>query len=65
MTLTLHGATASAQSQGAADASTTSCGQLLVPASDLSPGTWAVDVTYSSPSGKSVTPAKTTVEVTR
>jgi hypothetical protein len=65
MTLTHAGHSASATSQGAADASTTSCSQLLVPFSDLSPGTWAVDVTYSSPSGKTVAPAKTTVEVTR
>jgi hypothetical protein len=65
MTLTLDGHSASAQSAGLADASTTSCGQLLVPFSELSPGTWAVDVTYSSPRGKVVAPAQTTVEVSR
>ena len=65
LTLTLDGKTASAQSEALPDAQTTSCGQIVVPFSDLSPGTWAADLAYSSPSGKTVTPAKTTVEVSR
>jgi hypothetical protein len=65
MTLTLDGKSASAESAGLADASTTSCGQLLVPFSELSAGTWAVEVTYASPSGKTVIPAQATVEVSR
>jgi hypothetical protein len=65
MTLTLDGHTASVQTDGLADASTTSCGRLVVPFSKLSPGTWTAEVTYSSPSGKTVTPAQTTVEVAR
>lgn len=63
VTLTLDGDTASAESDGTADASTTSCGQMLVPFAELSAGTWSVDVTYSSPSGASVAPAAGTVEV--
>ena len=65
MTLTLDGDKASVTTDGLPDAQTTSCGQLVVPYSELSPGTWAVDVTYSSPAGKNVTPAQTTVEVAR
>jgi hypothetical protein len=65
MTMSLDGASASTDSEGLADASTTSCGQLLVPFSELSPGSWTVDVTYSSPTGKAVAPGRTTVEVPR
>ena len=63
MTLSLNGVSASTDSEALADATTTSCGQLLVPFSELTPGTWAVDVTYSSPAGKAVAPGRTTVEV--
>jgi hypothetical protein len=63
MTLSLDGVSASTDSEALADASTTSCGQLLVPFSELTPGTWAVDVTYSSPTGTAVAPGRTTVEV--
>jgi hypothetical protein len=63
VTLSLDGTTAAAESDGTADASTTSCGQMLVPFDELSPGSWAVDVTYSSPSGGPVAAGRTTVEV--
>lgn len=63
LTLTLDGDTASAESTGIADASTTSCGQMLVPVAEVSAGTWSVEVTYASPSGESVAPAVGTVEV--
>ena len=49
LTLTLGTSTASAESVAYADASSTSCDLLSVPAAQLSPGTWEVTVTYSSP----------------
>ncbi|TQN41518.1 hypothetical protein FHU33_0886 [Blastococcus colisei] len=46
-----------------ADASTTTCGQLLVPFADLGSGSWTATVTYVSPAGESLGVADTTVEV--
>lgn len=63
MTLTLDGASVSTGTDGVADVGTTSCGQMSAPLAELSPGTWTVDVTYSSPTGSSVAPARATVDV--
>lgn len=63
LTLSRDGASATAQSESVADASTTSCGQLLVPFSEVTAGTWTADVTYTSPAGHSVAGGRTTVEV--
>jgi hypothetical protein len=63
MTLSLAGDDAATETEGLADASTTTCGQMVVPFSELSPGTWDVDVAYTSPAGTVVAPGHTTVEV--
>jgi hypothetical protein len=42
------GTTASAESTGMADASTTSCGSVLLPGDQLSAGTWKVVLSYES-----------------
>lgn len=44
------GRTASATTSAIADATTTSCGVLTIPASQLVPGRWEGTVSYSSPS---------------
>ncbi len=54
LTLSKGGESATAESEALADASTTSCGQLVVPFSELEPGTWAAEVTYTSPQGRAV-----------
>jgi hypothetical protein len=50
-----EGRTATAERVGIADATTTSCGTLVIPRSDVSPGTWDVVLSYESPtsSGRS------------
>ncbi|MFP5373056.1 MAG: hypothetical protein ACLGI3_20255 [Actinomycetes bacterium] len=63
LTLSLDGASATSESESVADARTTSCGELIVPVADLSPGTWTADVAYASPRGSAVTAARTSVEV--
>lgn len=49
--LTRGGATPHATSHGTASASTTSCGELRIPASSVGPGTWKANLTYASPAG--------------
>lgn len=49
--MTQGGRTLTAQSRAAADATTTDCGQLRIPAGSVSPGTWRANVSYSSPAG--------------
>ncbi|OJV82130.1 MAG: hypothetical protein BGO37_03785 [Cellulomonas sp. 73-92] len=49
LTVTLGSATVKVDGQAYADASSTSCGLLTVPAKDLSKGTWHADVSYGSP----------------
>lgn len=48
LTLTLHNTTVTRSRTAVADASTTSCGSLTVPSSDLSAGTWQAILSYSS-----------------
>lgn len=49
--LTQGGAAPHATSQGTADASTTDCGELRIPAASVSPGTWKATLSYVSPAG--------------
>jgi hypothetical protein len=63
LTLSKEGESAGAESEALADASTTSCGQLLVPFSELEPGTWTAEVTYTSPTGRAVAAGQTEVVV--
>ena len=63
LTLSGNGKPVSVTTESVPDASTTSCGQLLVPYAEVAPGTWTADVTYSSPGGHSVADARTTIEV--
>ena len=63
LTLSQGARSAVAESQGVADASTTSCGQLVVPFSELGSGTWDAEVTYASPGGHPVAAGRTTVEL--
>jgi hypothetical protein len=63
LTLSGDGQPVSVTTESVPDASTTSCGQLLVPYDQVAPGTWTADVTYSSPGGHSVADASTTIEV--
>lgn len=53
----------SAETSGVADASTTSCGGLVVPADELSKGTWTVELQYESEGTVYASPT-TDVEVT-
>jgi len=62
LTLTKGGVTASASRPASADVSTTSCGALSVPGSELSSGTWEAVLTYESP-GAAGTSAPVEVEV--
>ena len=50
LSLTNGSLTATAHSDATADASTTSCGEMTVPHSQLSSGTWQAVVSYASPS---------------
>jgi hypothetical protein len=61
--LSKDGESAAAESEALPDASTTSCGQLVVPFSELEPGTWTAEVTYTSPSGAAVAAGQTDVVV--
>lgn len=63
LTLQQGDRSASTSREGLADASTTACGQLLVPFTDLGPGPWTATVSYTSPTGEPVGAADTTVEV--
>jgi hypothetical protein len=63
LTLSGNGQPVSVTTDSVPDASTTSCGQLLVPYAEVAPGTWTADVTYASPGGHSVAGASTTIEV--
>jgi cytoskeletal protein RodZ len=54
---------AHAESAATADASSTSCGQMLVPESALNPGSWTATVSYASPAGQVRGTATTTVDV--
>jgi hypothetical protein len=49
LTATSQGRTATTEAPGAADATTTSCGTLVIPRADLSSGTWVVVLGYESP----------------
>jgi hypothetical protein len=46
-----------------ADASSTTCGELVVPDTDVDTGTWTVRVTYTSPDGSTGTSEDEEVEV--
>ena len=63
LTLSKEGESAGAESEALPDASTTSCGQLVVPFSELEPGTWTAEVTYTSPTGRPVAAGRTEVVV--
>lgn len=63
LTLSKDGESAGAESEALPDASTTSCSQLLVPFSELEPGTWTAEVTYTSPTGRAVAAGQTDVVV--
>jgi hypothetical protein len=65
LTLQQGDRTASTSTEGLADATTTTCGQLLVPFIDLGPGAWTATVDYVSAAGEPVGTADTTVEVPR
>ncbi|MFB9956392.1 hypothetical protein [Cellulomonas denverensis] len=62
LTLTGPGGTVTAQGSALADASSTSCGELSVPGTQLSSGSWQAVVGYSSPRSRG-TSAAVTVEV--
>lgn len=49
LTLTSGGKSATGSSRASADASTTSCGELQIPRSALSPGVWDGILAYASP----------------
>ncbi|SDQ09602.1 hypothetical protein SAMN05428996_0501 [Quadrisphaera sp. DSM 44207] len=53
----------SASAAAVPDASTTVCGQLLLPVTGRASGTWALTVTYSSPGSPAVS-TSTNLEVT-
>jgi hypothetical protein len=63
LTLSKDGQSADAESEALPDASTTSCGQLVVPFSELEPGTWTAEVTYTSPAGRPVAAGQAEVVV--
>jgi hypothetical protein len=63
LTATSGGRTAGQESPGVADATTTSCGTLVIPQAELSPGTWDVVLSYES-SRVSGASAPTPVSVT-
>jgi hypothetical protein len=63
LTLSMDGQSAEAESEALPDAATTSCGQLVVPFSELEPGVWTAEVTYTSPTGRAVAAGQTDVEV--
>jgi hypothetical protein len=63
LTLSKDGKSADAESEALPDASTTSCGQMLVPFSELEQGTWTAEVTYTSPQGQAVAAGQTEVVV--
>lgn len=48
LTAQSQAATATVETSGIADASTTSCGTLMIPGADLAPGTWDVVLSYES-----------------
>ena len=50
LSLTKGSLTAMAQTNATADATTTACGEITVPGSELSPGTWQAVISYASPS---------------
>jgi len=63
LTAERNGATASAESPGMANASTTSCGSLLLSGDELGAGTWSVVLSYESATSAGSS-SSTTVEVT-
>ena len=63
LTMSKDGESAGAESEALPDASTTSCGQMVVPFSELEPGTWTAEVTYTSPQGQAVAAGQTEVVV--
>lgn len=50
LSLTNGSLTATAQTDATADATTTSCGEITVPGSELSSGSWQAVITFASPS---------------
>ena len=58
-----QGRTARAETVGIADATTTSCGTLVIPRADVSPGTWDIVLSYESPTSSGAS-ASTSVSVT-
>lgn len=63
LTLSLGGSSVTAQTKSSSDASTTSCGTMLVPFGKLKAGAWTVTVAYSSTTGARVAPGSSTVDV--
>lgn len=63
LTLERSGRTAVTTSEGLADVTTTTCGQMVVPFAELAPGEWTATVDYRTPGGELVGSAATTVEV--
>ena len=57
VTLTKDGRSASGSSAGKKDASTTSCGSMVVKRSSLSPGTWSAVLSYDSPAANGTSEA--------
>jgi len=49
LVMTQGSSTVRAEASATADASTTSCGEMTVPSSELSPGTWSAHIEYTSP----------------
>ncbi|TFV64178.1 hypothetical protein E4P41_02795 [Geodermatophilus sp. DF01-2] len=63
LVLAQDGQSFSAESEGLADVSNTTCGQLVVPTGSLTSGTWDATLSYSSPAGAERAASTTAVEV--
>jgi len=63
LTLEQDGRSATATGDGHADVSTTTCGQLFVPYSQLGSGTWSARVSYTSVAGATSTSGAVPVDV--
>lgn len=57
LTLTMGEQTASTNSTATPDAATTSCGTMVVPRTDLAPGTWSAVLSYTSTTVSGTAPA--------
>jgi hypothetical protein len=61
LTLTRGASTIAANNPGQADATTTNCGLLTVPAAQLSAGTWEATLSYQSPTSRGTSQPMTVV----